>query len=87
MFTKYSTLSKRNLTKIRNCNHRSQFDLPILLQQLREQKRQTEEQLHRTQEQIKFMEMLTANQPKDSTDEYIAMPDRDFPHGNMHKDH
>jgi flagellar motility protein MotE (MotC chaperone) len=92
MFTKYSTLSKINITTIRNCNRRSQFDLPTLLQQLREQKRQKEEEIRRTQEHIKFMETLITNQPKDSTDENIAthwqsLEDRDFPQGNMHKNH
>jgi hypothetical protein len=82
MFTKCSTLSKNKFTHVRKCNNRAQFNFPAMLQQLKEQ-----EQNPRVQEQIKLIEMLITNQPKNSTDAYIAMPDRDFPQGNMHKDH
>ncbi|HEX4068846.1 MAG TPA: hypothetical protein VHX42_01985 [Candidatus Babeliales bacterium] len=91
MFTKYSTLSQRNIFKISNCHYRSEFDLPRLLQQLRKQKREAEEQAVRTQEQIELMEICIKNQPIHSNNEQIAtaakIEDRDFPHGNMNKDH
>jgi|SRR5579862_9437218 hypothetical protein len=73
-------IPKNKLIHIRTCNSRTQFNFPEILQGLKDQQRQTAEQ-------IKLIEMLMANQPKQPTDAYMAMPDRDFPHGNMHKDH
>ena len=81
MLLKYNRMiPKHTFTQIKQCSNKTQFNFSEILQGLKDQQRQTAEQ-------IKLIEMLMENQPKQPTDTYIAMPDRDFPHGNMHKDH
>jgi hypothetical protein len=86
MLSKCTVIAKKNVFQVRKCNDRAQFDLPKLLQQLREQKRQAEQQVISTQEQIDFMETMIKNHPKVPTaGHYFHSVDRDFPDGNMHK--